>query len=147
MPVRMQSYCWVTAQFVLVGLMLLWSVPWRFGAIPLCFAVAAMALGLWVLTHNPPGNFNIRPEPRTGARLVTSGPYRRVRHPMYDALLLAMAAVAAAAPGDGLLWLLWALLGVVLNFKAGLEERLLELRWPDYRNYREETWRFVPGVW
>lgn len=146
MPVRMQSCGWVTAQFLLVGLMLWWSVPWHFGAATLCLAVAALALALWVFTHNPPGNFNIRPEPRAGARLVTGGPYRHVRHPMYGSLLLAMAAVAAAS-GEGLLWGLWVLLGVVLNFKAALEEHLLEARWPEYHRYREVTWRFVPKVW
>ena len=147
MTVRLQSLLWVGAQFALVALMLWWSAPWRASTLAIGLAMAAVALALWVFMHNPPGNFNIRPEPRNGARLVTSGPYRRVRHPMYVALLLGTAAMAAAGSGDGSLWALWVLLALVLNFKAALEERLLEARFPEYRNYREHTRRFVPGLW
>ncbi|MDE2131819.1 MAG: isoprenylcysteine carboxylmethyltransferase family protein [Betaproteobacteria bacterium] len=146
MPVRVQSLLWVTAQFALVALLLLESVPWHFGTVALCLALGAVVLALWVFWHNPPGNFNIRPEPRSGARLVTSGPYRRVRHPMYVALLLGTAAIVTAGSGGGLLWGLWALLGLVLNFKAALEERLLEECFPEYRDYRQHTGRFLPGL-
>lgn len=137
---------WVTAQFVLVAFMLLWSIPWTLKWVAILFGVAAFALALWVFAHNPPGNFNIRPEPKRGARLVTHGPYHWVRHPMYVALMLAMAGIAAEA-SDGLLSGMWALLLLVLNFKAALEERLLQQRWPEYADYRARTWRFIPRVW
>ncbi|MDE2341861.1 MAG: isoprenylcysteine carboxylmethyltransferase family protein [Betaproteobacteria bacterium] len=146
MPVRLQSLLWVGAQFALVALLLLGSVPWHFGMPALGLALSAVALTLWVFRHNPPGNFNIRPEPRANARLVTSGPYRRVRHPMYVALLLGTAAIAAAGSDGGLSWGLWALLVLVLHFKAALEERLLEERFPEYRDYRQHTGRFLPGL-
>jgi len=137
---------WVTAQFLLVAFILLWSLPWTLKVAPLLFGGAAFLLALWVFAHNPPGNFNIRPEPKRGARLVTGGPYRRVRHPMYVALLLAMAGIAAEAP-NGLLLGMWAALLLVLNFKAALEERLLQQRWPEYADYRARTWRFIPWIW
>lgn len=137
---------WVTAQFALVVLMLLGSIPWTLQWIPILFGGSAFALALWVFTHNPPGNFNIRPEPRRGARLVTRGPYRWVRHPMYVALLLAMAGIVAEAP-NGLLPGAWGTLLLVLNFKAALEERLLQQRWPEYADYRARTWRFIPWIW
>ncbi len=146
MTTRLQSMFWVTAQFVLVAFMLLWSIPWTLKWVAILFGVAAFALALWVFAHNPPGNFNIRPEPKRGARLVTHGPYHWVRHPMYVALMLAMAGIAAEA-SDGLLSGMWALLLLVLNFKAALEERLLQQRWPEYADYRARTWRFIPRVW
>lgn len=146
MTIRLQSMFWVTAQFVLVALMLLWSIPWTLKWAPILFGGAAFALALWVFAHNPPGNFNIRPEPKRGARLVMHGPYRWVRHPMYVALLLAMAGIAAEA-SNGLVLGVWALLLLVLNFKAALEERLLQQRWPEYTDYRVRTRRFIPGVW
>ena len=146
MTIRLQSMFWVTAQFVLVAVMLVWSIPWTLKWVAILFGVAAFALALWVFAHNPPGNFNIRPEPKRGARLVTHGPYHWVRHPMYVALMLAMAGIAAEA-SDGLLSGMWALLLLVLNFKAALEERLLQQRWPEYADYRARTWRFIPRVW
>ena len=146
MTIRLQSMFWVTAQFVLVAVMLVWSIPWTLKWPPLLFGVAAFALALWVFAHNPPGNFNIRPEPKHGAKLVTGGPYRLVRHPMYVALLLAMAGIVTEAPNGQLLGM-WVALLLVLNFKAALEERLLQQRWPEYADYRARTWRFIPWIW
>jgi len=144
--VGLQSRLWVAAQFGLIGLMLAWPAPWLLNAPSTVLGLLAIALVLWVFAHNRPGNFNIRPEPKDGARLVLGGPYRWVRHPMYVALLLGMAAVVLAAHGLAQA-VLWVVLAVVLNFKAALEERLLHQRWPDYVAYCARTRRFIPGVW
>jgi protein-S-isoprenylcysteine O-methyltransferase Ste14 len=115
------------------------------GLAPGGLLLAAALLGLWTLTANRPGNFNIRPEPRHGGVLVTHGPYRWVRHPMYTAVLLAAAAAALAAGGvpDALLW---AALLAVLWAKADVEERALLGCFADYAGYRGRTWRFLPGL-
>ena len=146
MSVGLQSRLWVAAQFALIAAMLLWPADWGWSGAGFALGALAVALVLWVFAHNRPGNFNIRPEPKEGGRLITGGPYRWVRHPMYVALLLSMAGVAAMSHGlaQAALWV--ALLGV-LNFKAGLEERLLRERWPDYAAYCARTRRFIPGVW
>ena len=146
MSVGTQSRLWVAAQFGLIALMLAWPADWAWDATAIALGVLAVALGLWVFAYNRPGNFNIRPEPKAGATLVTRGPYRWVRHPMYVALLLGMAAVAAQAHSP-VQPLLWVVLAVALNFKAALEERLLATQWPDYAAYCARTKRFIPGVW
>lgn len=146
MSIGLQSRLWVAAQFGLIGLMLAWPAAWRLDLSSTVLGLLAIALVLWVFAHNRPGNFNIRPEPKDGARLVMGGPYRWVRHPMYVALLLGMAAVALTAHGWAQV-VLWVVLAVVLNFKAALEERLLRQRWPDYAAYCTRTRRFIPGVW
>ena len=71
-------------------------------------------LAVWALAANRPGNFNIRPTPRPGGALVTSGPYRWVRHPMYTSVLMAAAAAAVKSHQivDSGLW--FALLAVLL---------------------------------
>lgn len=141
------SRLWVAAQFGLIALMLLWPAPgWNWGWPALVLLATGSTLVLWVFWHNRPGNFNIVPEPRRGAHLVTTGPYRWVRHPMYLSLLLFMAGIAAAAHGP-VQWGLWLALCVVLNCKAAMEERLLSRVWPDYPAYMQRTRRFVPGVW
>ena len=109
-------------------------------------AVAGMALGLWALSANRPGNFNIRPVPRSGGELVQHGPYRWIRHPMYSALLLVGLAAARLA-GDVESWLVLAVLVVVLVIKANVEERGMIERHAGYRDYRERTRRFVPGLY
>lgn len=146
MSVGTQSRLWVAAQFGLIALMLAWPADWAWDATAIALGALAVALALWVFAYNRPGNFNIRPEPKAGATLVTRGPYRWVRHPMYVALLLGMAAVAAQA--HSLVQpVLWVVLAAALNFKAALEERLLATRWPDYAAYCARTKRFIPGVW
>jgi protein-S-isoprenylcysteine O-methyltransferase Ste14 len=114
---------------------------------PLGWALLAAsgALGAWTLAHNRPGNFGVFPEPRANARLVTTGPYAKVRHPMYLAVLL-------FAGGFVLGWrglpqvAAFALLAAVLHAKAGREERLLRQRFPEYAAYAARTARIVPGL-
>lgn len=107
-------------------------------------AAASMALALWTLAHNRIGNFNIRPVPKAGGRLITSGPYGRIRHPMYTAVLLGAAALAWLAHPAA--WLAWAALCAVLWFKSTLEERAMAQQHPAYAAYRQRTRRFVPWL-
>jgi protein-S-isoprenylcysteine O-methyltransferase Ste14 len=78
--------------------------------------------------------------------LVTAGPYRSVRHPIYSGYL-------ALLLGSGLgmlnayLLLLWplSLLGILVQARS--EERLLELKFgPTYRRYAARTGRLVPRL-
>jgi len=106
---------------------------------------AACALGAWTLRHNRPGNFGVFPEPRAHARLVTTGPYALVRHPMYLAVLLLAAGFALGWQGMPHLAAL-VLLAVVLHAKASREERLLRQRFPEYAAYAARTARLIPGL-
>ena len=107
--------------------------------------MAGLAIGAWAISANRPGNFNIRPEPKEGGRLVTAGPYRWIRHPMYLAVLVTMAAFVAA--GDAAQAVLWLLLAGVLAAKAVREERGLVLAHPGYAAYRERTRAILPFVY
>ena len=118
------------------------------GLIPMAawlLAGAAVALATWTLSHNRLGNFNIRPTPKVGALLVTSGPYRWIRHPMYTSLLLGSGALAwISEPLAG--WLTWTALAVVLLLKATLEEQWLRQQYADYGAYSSVSKRFVPWL-
>ena len=118
----------------------------RLPADALAAAAAAIALGLWALSANRPGNFNIRPVPREGGHLVQHGPYRWIRHPMYSALLLAGVA-AARLSGDAASWLILLALAAVLAVKAAVEERAMVAHYADYPDYQQRTRRFVPGLY
>jgi protein-S-isoprenylcysteine O-methyltransferase Ste14 len=108
-------------------------------------AAAGGVVGLWALACNRPGNFNIRPTPRAGGRLVQHGPYRWIRHPMYTAVLLCGLSCAWAIVSLWG-WLGAAALAAVLIAKATMEERWMLLEHPGYAAYRACTWRFVPGL-
>jgi protein-S-isoprenylcysteine O-methyltransferase Ste14 len=113
-----------------------WSWPsWWSGGLML----AGLGLTLWALAHNRPGNFRLSAAPRTDAALITGGPYRRIRHPMYLALLLMMAGVCGVR-NEIAAWLAWGVLLIVLLLKARREEALLARQFADYASYRSKTW-------
>ena len=139
----------VLLQFVLIGILALLAVRGALLRTPPWFAwataAAGIALGLWAVSANRPGNFNIRPLPRAGGRLVTAGPYRYIRHPMYSAVMLC-AIAAALASGSTAGWLASAALFAVLAIKATLEERWMVRAHPDYAGYCAGRRKFLPGV-
>lgn len=140
----MSSPVLVALQFALIATVVVRADFAHAGAASAALLVAGAALGAWTLTANRPGNFNIRPEPKAGGVLVTRGPYRWIRHPMYLAVMLFMAAFAAA--GDAWQWPAWAALGAVLFAKARREERAMALAHPGYADYRARTRAILPFV-
>ena len=82
---------------------------------------------------------------RTTATLVTSGPYRWVRHPYYvtAALLMASVTVLAANMIIGVFSLLVLLMLAARTPKE--EQKLIEAFGQSYRDYMETTGRFFPG--
>jgi protein-S-isoprenylcysteine O-methyltransferase Ste14 len=80
--------------------------------------------------------------------LITSGPYRFLRHPGYSATL-ALWLGAALGTLNWLLLVLWPLM-VALLFMVGIrpEEALLHERFKaDYEEYVRQTSRLIPRVW
>ena len=82
---------------------------------------------------------------RVDPDLVTSGPYRFVRHPIYSGILLAMLGSALAV---SLLWIVaLALCGGYFLFSALREEVFMTERFPDqYPAYRRRTKVLIPFV-
>ena len=84
--------------------------------------------------------------PRASATLVTSGPYRWIRHPMYTAALILVVASALLTAS-----LMVAIGGVamfaLLAARSQVEERrLVEKFGDDYRAYQRRTGRFLPRL-
>lgn len=139
----------VALQFgLMLVLALLAAAQFQVAALPVAAmlpALACLVLTVWTLWHNRLDNFNIHPAPKDGARLITTGPYRWIRHPMYSALLLGAAALAWAA-GSAIAWSAWGALAIVLLVKSGLEERWLRQVHPGYAAYVTRSKGFLPWL-
>lgn len=77
--------------------------------------------------------------------LVTTGPYRRVRHPIYSGIILAAIGSAIAM---SVYWLVAVVvLGAYFVFSAVMEERFMVARFPDsYPHYKQSTKMLIPFI-
>ncbi len=104
------------------------------------------ALGLLTLCYNKIGNFSVYPEIKQHAKLITTGPYHYIRHPMYTSLLLMMLGIALYnyhwINAIGVVMVMFA----VIN-KANSEEKLLLIRFEEYLEFQQKTCRFVPYIY
>jgi protein-S-isoprenylcysteine O-methyltransferase Ste14 len=100
-----------------------------------------------VLAANSFAASTIELQAERGQRVISTGPYAWVRHPMYAYTILLMLGMPL------LLGSLWGLLGLVallplLGARAIGEEALLRGGLPGYADYsRKVRFRLVPGVW
>lgn len=116
------------------------AIAWHAAAAGLLLASAALAaLALPYLGRS----FSLMPEARG---LVTRGPYRRVRHPLYA--LEEMAAIAGFIEAFSLAAGILLALQIAFQIRRILnEEAVLEASFPDYARYKARTARVLPGIW
>jgi len=134
----------VILQFGTIGIMLI-LVHFQLDLLSLIVFFMGVIVGIWALTHNQLGNFNIEPVLKENCRLITTGIYRWIRHPMYASVTLMMLGITLMDP-HAALWLLWLFLVNVLLLKAQREESLWLTHDPCYLEYREKTKYFIPYI-
>lgn len=86
------------------------------------------------------------PRPAADGRLITTGMFGVVRHPMYSGLVLAAAGWAIAHANLPQL-VMAAAIGVFLDLKATHEEALLAARFPNYADYQRQVRKMIPWVY
>lgn len=109
--------------------------------------MCAAGLGCLVVARQELGrNWSQTVSAKEDHELITSGPYRYVRHPMYTGGLLACLGSAITCGGPFVFLLL--LLGALFLWRVGAEDRLMVRQFPDaYPDYMRRTKALIPFVW
>jgi protein-S-isoprenylcysteine O-methyltransferase Ste14 len=122
------------------------AIKWEIYALPgatlLTFAALIFFKGFWDLGHS----LTPLPYPREDGKLVQTGVYSRVRHPIYSGLIL-----------GGLGWAIYQLsvahwvgaiaLFLFFNAKASREEIWLKEKYSDYSEYCQRVKKLIPGIY
>lgn len=108
---------------------------------------AGSAFTTWALVVNRHAEGTVRIQSDRGHAVVSDGPYRFVRHPIYVGTIVGLPAVALVL---GSAWALVPMVLIVVLFvwRTAREDRTLRQELAGYEAYaRRTSYRLVPGIW
>lgn len=142
---------------IMLPLILLWiALPWQaafstpvfsnalgyLGA-ALCFIGFTCTLYCW---HYMGNAWRIGIDPKEKTRLITDGPFKHIRHPIYALSMLLMLGSLFSVQSIGML-ILFCVHWIIFTLEALREERYLtQIYGEAYRHYINQTNRFLPMV-
>lgn len=138
----------VIIQFVLIAMILLMAsdevnVPWiYFGGV---IFIAPGIVILFISIKQLGTSLSANPVPREAGKLIETGIYKYVRHPIYTGLLLATLGSCVQSMAV-VKFFVWMLLLALLIYKSKFEEKLLQKKYSTYTDYMKRTGRFVPRL-
>ena len=104
-------------------------------------------LGTWALMENRFFSGVVRIQTDRGHQVVTTGPYRFIRHPGYVGVIWTYLTLPLFLDS------LWAFIPALLTLAASilrtaLEDKTLQAELPGYKEYAQRTrYRLFPGIW
>ena len=108
---------------------------------------AGLGLVLWAMAVNRFFSPAVRIQEERGHHVITSGPYRLVRHPGYAGMIVA---ALCSGPALGSWWAILPIAAYILLIlrRAAVEDRFLQAELRGYADYaRRVRSRLVPGIW
>ena len=119
------------------------DTPWRLG-VGLALFLLGLALAVWARLYLG-RNWGLPMTRKEDPELVTTGPYRSIRHPIYTGIILAMIGTAVAISWYWLVAVV--VLGAYFVYSAAAEERYMAERFPDtYPAYKRSTKMLIPFI-
>lgn len=108
-------------------------------------SAAGIAFAIWARRHLG-RDWSGTPSIKEGHELVTSGPYRFVRHPIYTGVILALFGSGLV---NGIIWMVaFVIFTIVFVRRIFIEERYMMQLFPNqYPEYKKRTKALIPFVW
>lgn len=140
-PSRSAAVAALTATWLPFALPLLPSPAPAVGVLTLANVLLLLGLGfsIWSLRHLD-RSFSMVAQAR---RVIRTGPYGVVRHPLYTGELTALLGTVLLRPS----WValaVWGLIASLQLYRVAHEEEILAAVLPDYRDYQRHTPQLVP---
>ena len=108
------------------------------------FCISGISFAIWARLHMGK-NWGMPMALKEHTELITSGPYRLVRHPIYGGLCLAM--IGSMLIGSLLMAIWCSLLILFFLYSALKEEKTMSTQFPnEYPKYRKRTKMLIPFV-
>ncbi len=123
------------------------EAPWPVSAIAVAWTIMAYALVHWAMISNKHAETGVRIQEDRHHAVISSGPYRIVRHPFYISLIavallypLAVSSLYAFIPGAAMAFLfIW---------RTAREDETLRRELHGYEAFAKKTrYRLLPGIW
>jgi len=123
------------------------DVPLLLQALGLAMYLLSIAFIMWVFRENSFAAPVVKVQAARHQRVISSGPYAFVRHPMYSGIMLYFLGIPLLL---GSWWgvAIAPVFAILFAIRARIEERALVEGLPDYADYAERVrYRLVPGLW
>jgi protein-S-isoprenylcysteine O-methyltransferase Ste14 len=143
---RLKSGFLVSFQFICLGIFLLTGPFIAHNRFAFILELFSILLGLWAIGIMSNSKLSIFPDVRKGAQMITSGPYKIIRHPMYLAVILF--GLSLLIDEFNVLRLVsFLVLLSDLIYKIEFEEKKLANAFQDYKLYRGESRKLIPFLY
>jgi protein-S-isoprenylcysteine O-methyltransferase Ste14 len=144
MPLKSLSLFATAVSVIAIALLLLRHGLFSLSPVVIALQVVAGLLMLWARLTFGRRSFHAGANPTEGG-LVTNGPYRFLRHPIYAAIILfTLAGVSVQLSAINILLALVVTGGMVTRMFC--EEPFLRSHYPEYAAYAARTARVVPKL-
>jgi protein-S-isoprenylcysteine O-methyltransferase Ste14 len=109
--------------------------------------ILSYILLFWVMRENTYLSRIVEIQTERGHRVITTGPYQYVRHPMYFGVIVLFNSIPVAL---GSLWTLIpsSVLTLLILIRTYLEDKTLREELEGYNSYAEKVkYKIIPGIW